>query len=370
MGCDDLQQYAQDPGGGLPLKIDTKRMLDVCITDHQRNVVKAVAAAETNQEAADNLGVSVRNLQAMLARLRKAAKAQPPKVEIPEFPEPDIPVEELLDSMERRFEKRQQYEIARTWYPIKINDRKPIGLSFFGDPHVDDNGCNIPLLRHHCRLHEQTEGLYGVNIGDSTNNWAGRLGTLYADQDTSKQTAHRLVRWLFNESGVDWIAILLGNHDLWGDHKFFLNAIKAKHVPMHDWQARFKLVFPNKRECRIWASHDFPGNSMWNSLHGPQKAAHMKSEADIYACGHTHSHAIHQEESASRDFTYWLVRARGYKYIDDYAEKLGHFSQKEGAAITCVIDPNAKSQAGFIQAFVDMDEAVGFLNWKRSRKAA
>lgn len=289
-----------------------------------------------------------------------------PSYELPTFPDPDISVEEILDSMEKRFAKRQAHREARTWYPIKVNDRKPIGLSFFGDPHVDDNGCNIPLLRHHCRLHAETDGLYAVNVGDTENNWVGRLGSLYANQDTSRETAHRLAEWFLRDSGVTWLAWVLGNHDLWNDYGSLLRAMNVKSVPMDDWQARFKIVFPNGRECRIWTAHNFAGHSMWNSLHGPQRAAHMKSEADIYACGHLHTYAIHQEQSASRDFTYWLIRARGYKFIDDYAEKLGHFPQSEGASITCVIDPDAKSQAGFIQAFADMDAAVDYLKYLRA----
>ena len=104
---------------------------------------------------------------------------------------------------------------------------------------------------------------------------------------------------------------------------------------------------------------------MWNSMHGAQRAAKMQSEAHIYAAGHTHNWAIHQEESASKDFTYWLIRSRGYKFIDDYADKLGHFPQREGASITCIIDPESRSEAGFIQAFADMDAAVDYLNWAR-----
>lgn len=350
----------------------------------RENILAAYQQSEWRQnQAAKILGISDRSLrnregilgmqdELRLAREQfKSGKLSSSKqpVELPTFPEPDLPVHEILDSMEKRFAKRLEYRKARDWYKIKINSRQPIGLSFFGDPHVDDNGCNIPLLRHHCRLHAETEGLYAVNVGDTENNWIGRLGALYANQDTSKETAHRLAEWFLKDSGVNWIAWVMGNHDLWNDYSSLLRAMNVNKVPMDDWQARFKLVFPNGRECKIWTAHNFAGNSMWNSLHGAQKAAHMKSEADIYACGHTHNWAIHQEESSSRDFTYWLIRARGYKFLDDYAEKLGHWPQKEGATVTCVIDPDAVSHAGFVQAFADVDAAVDYLNWRR-RKAA
>lgn len=286
-------------------------------------------------------------------------------VELPEFADDDIEVPEIIDMMCKRFDKRHAYQKQKDWFPIKVNDKKPIAISFVGDPHVDDNGCNWPLLKRHCDLHANTDGLYAVNIGDTENAWAGRLIKKYADQDTSRDTAHKLSEWFLNDSGIDWLVWLMGNHDLWTELPALFRAKNVKNIPMEDWQARFKLVFPNGRECKIWTAHDFRGHSMWNSLHAPQKTAHMKSEANIYACGHTHNWAIHQEESASRDFTYWLVRSRGYKFIDEYADLLGHFPQQEGASITCIIDPNAKSASGFIQAYADMEKAVDYLNFLR-----
>lgn len=299
---------------------------------------------------------------------RNIPPADTATVELPEFVDDDIPVEEIIDSLSKRFEKRNTAHKQKKWFPIKVNSNGPIGLSFFGDPHVDDNGCNWPLLKHHCELHAKTEGLFAVNIGDIENNWTGRLAKLYANQDTSRSTAHKLTEWFLKDSGINWLVWLMGNHDMWGELSTVMRAMNVDRIPMEDWQARFKLVFPNGKECKIWAAHDFKGHSMWNSLHAPQKAAHMKSEAHIYACGHTHNWACHHEESASRDFTYWLIRSRGYKFIDEYADLLGHFPQQEGASVTVIIDPGASSAAGFVQAFADMDVAVDYLNYLRGRK--
>ena len=286
-------------------------------------------------------------------------------LEFPEFPEDDLTAPEILKHLGERFELRYEHKQSKTWFPVKVNIDGPIGLSFFGDPHLDSNGCNIPLVTHHAALHRKNDALFGVNIGDSLNNWTGRLAKLYANQDTSKSTAFKLAEWFLRDAGIKWACWLMGNHDMWGDLAAVMRAMNVENIPMEDWQARFKLVFPNGRECKIWAAHDFKGHSMWNTLHGPQKAAHMKNEAHIYACGHTHNWAMHQEESGSRDFTYWLIRSRGYKHIDSYGELLGHFPQQEGSTITAIIDPDADTLAGFIQCFADMDAAVDYLQWKR-----
>ena len=70
---------------------------------------------------------------------------------------------------------------------IKIKSNKPIGVAFVGDPHVDNNGCNWPLLRRDIAIMRDTPGMFAVNIGDVTDNWAGRLVRLYADQEMSKK---------------------------------------------------------------------------------------------------------------------------------------------------------------------------------------
>ena len=294
----------------------------------------------------------------------------PPPVTLPDFGDDDIPVEEIKEQMKKRFSKRLEFSESKRWFEIKVNVKGPIGVAFIGDPHVDDDGCNWPLLDHHCDLLRDTQHMFAVNIGDTQNNWTGRLQKLFAHQETSQKTAIKLSKWFLQDAGIKWLVWLMGNHDMWGELSEIFRQMNVERIPMEDWQARFTLKFPNKRECRIWAAHDFKGHSMWNTLHGAQKAAHMKEEAHIYACGHTHNWAIHSEESASRRFTYNLVRARGYKYLDQYGELLGHFPQKEGATVACIIDPDATSSVGFVQPFADLEEACNYLNYKRASRAS
>lgn len=289
-------------------------------------------------------------------------------VSVPEFPDDDIPTKEIIEVLTKRYKKRETHHASKSWFPVTVRNDRPLGLAFIGDPHLDDNGCNWPLLRRDIDL-MQKDGVYACNIGDTTNSWGGRLVHLWMNQDTSHKTARKLAKWFLVESGVRWLVWLLGNHDtMMGDAGSILKEMGSHLVPMEDWQARFILRFAGGRECRIWAAHQFPGHSLWNTLHGPQRAAHTKAEAHIYAAGHTHNWAVHQEESASRDFTYWLVRSRGYKFLDDYAEKLGHFSQDDGATVLAVIDPKATSEAGFVQCFADLEKGVDFLTWLRKRK--
>lgn len=289
----------------------------------------------------------------------------------PDFPNDDVPIDKLLDLVEERSQLRIKSFDAHTWFPVKVNDDKPIGIMWFGDPHLDDNGCDWKLIRRHAHLCKTTPGLYGANIGDSSNNWAGRLAALYAKQDTSVKTARRFVEWFMLDSGIKWMLWLIGNHDQWGDGSEILARMATKHktqkIVCHDWEARFVLQFKNGCEIRINAAHDFAGNSMWNPLHGPVKAARFGDHVDLLVCGHKHTWAISQWEMAEQGNVPVMIRAKGYKTNDDYARKLGFYEQKEGAAILTVIDPKAATKGGRVVPFADIEAGVEYLKWLRSR---
>lgn len=293
-------------------------------------------------------------------------------IEFPVFPEEDIPTEELIDLACRRFATRKESHEAHTWFPIKIKENLPIGILWLGDPHVDDNGCNWPLLRKHAELCRKTEGLYGANIGDTTNNWAGRLVRLYAEQDASIGTARRFAKWLMLESGITWLVWLLGNHDAWGDGSEILAQMAKQHgtqkIVCHDWEARFRLVFPGGVECKIFAAHDHPGHSMWNPLHGQLKAAKFHSGIDLVIAGHKHNWGISQWEMPEQDSTPLMVRVRGYKHMDNYARRLGIEEQEEGQAILTIFNPLSQTRAGRVMAFADIEAGVDFLSFLRKRR--
>jgi hypothetical protein len=336
--------------------------------EQMRQAIDAVALHGTVQGAAIALGLPRQTLQSRLrsASSRGFVPEQESEIEFPDLPSSELPAEDLIEQACKRFDGHLAAREARRWMEIKVKSNKPIGLAFVGDPHIDNNGCNWPLLRRDIKILEETEGLYAVNIGDLTDNWVGRLVRLYADQEMSKKQAWKLAKYLLKDCNINWLCHILGNHDAWNDGPYLIKANARPMVPVEDWQSRFQLVFPNGKRVRIHAAHDFPGNSIWNPQHGPQKASMLLEQADIYACGHKHTWAINEGENAQRDFVYWLIRARGYKFIDSYSDQLGYGSQKFGATITAIIDPMVDGPKR-IRCFPDLEEAAEFLTWKRSR---
>lgn len=304
-------------------------------------------------------------------RPRKVSKEARP-LSFPEFPSGQPEDDVLLDHMCRQFDRQHKAFLARKWFEVGVNMDGPIGIAWMGDPHVDSDGCNWPLLREHAAIMAETEGLFAANIGDTTDNWIGRLQRLYAHSGQSRETAVQLAEILISKLGIDWILLLRGNHDMWAKSKPDdpLTWMQRGGAPMEDWQAQFKLRFLNGRKARIWAAHDFPGHSLWNPLHGPQRSAKTRAEADLYVCGHKHNYAMFSTQDGDRGNVYWLARARGYKFIDMHAEVNGYASQSEGASIVSVFNPDATSPAGFLQCFADVGAAADFLTFLRRRWAS
>lgn len=284
--------------------------------------------------------------------------------ETPDVVPDDIPVEDIVDQLHGRFKQRKKNKESKKWIKIKMKSDDPIGLLWFGDPHIDDNHCDWDNLRSHLSILRENSNIYGCSLGDHQNNWIGRLGRLYGEQDTSHKTAWKLVEWLIQE--MNPMILIGGNHDMWSGAGDPLKWMTKPHTIREDWEARIALVFPNGRECRIHAAHDMPGHSQWNALHAQNKMARFKSNAHLYISGHRHNWALSQIELVEEETTAWLARARGYKFHDTYAFVKGFEQQNFGQAILQVIDPHNPNPVSWNQCFADPHDGAKYLQFRQS----
>ena len=306
-----------------------------------------------NQVAA-SLGITVNSVNARLRELKllrdygtenNLATTEPPKSEytLPTLPSEEMPTEDLVEHLTTRSRQRFEAKVAREWIPIQVNVQGPVGITFFGDPHIDDDYCDWDNLRSDIDMINKTECLWAVNLGDVSNNWIGRLQRLWAYQETSAAQAWQLVEWLLSE--VDWLCLIKGNHDTWLPNAADPVEWLKKGGIAENWNANLSLRFPNGNEARIIGAHDMPGHSMWNPLHAQVRRARFSgSEAHLYISGHRHQWALFHTENAESGRVYWAARARGYKLYDDYANEKGYLPQK----------------------YADTEEAADYLNFKRS----
>jgi len=279
------------------------------------------------------------------------------------------PIEELIARMSKDFTRRAAKHQQREVMKIKAKSSEPMALCWFGDPHIDDNGCDWPTLQRHIEIVKTTPGMYACNLGDTTNNWVGNLGRLYASQDTSKKTGIRLTEWLFQV--MPWFLVVAGNHDAWSGDDSPLQWLQNRVGQYSEWAARFQIAFPNGFTFDVDARHDHPGHSQDNPLHGQMKAKirhPLAQDADLIIGGHKHTAALSCQEDVRRNRPTWYARARGYKMMDHYARNLGFPEQKHGQSIVSVINPQAKTTMSISQCFLDPEEAAGYLTFLRSRK--
>ena len=339
-----------------------------------REAWEAVATAGTIADAARAMGISRQTLEHRYHEGRRRfgwedvlrpaflAKAyeEPPRFTPPELADASEDIEAWLDRRESEFARKKAAGDAREWMEFTITENAPFALVFVGDPHGDDDGCNISLLRRHVALIERTPGMFGVGMGDWVNSWVGRLERLYGEQATTKAQAWRFAEWILGKEF--WLLMLLGNHDLWHGAGSPLRWMSRGHAVMADWQAKFQ-VRCGDQVWRIWAAHDFPGSSTWNRLHAPGKRAALTGhDADLFIAAHRHCFGLAEQQDEHTGRVSWLARAKGYKVADTYAANLGYGqAQDRGHSIVAVCDP----ATGRMTCFSDVEEAARYLTWLR-----
>lgn len=285
----------------------------------------------------------------------------------PRLPSPDVTAEELIEWREKQFSKKEAYESARKLIIVDIPVAGPYGILHFGDPHVDDDGCDWKALRRDIRLVQETDGLFASNVGDTRNNWVGRLARLYGQQSTSAKESLVLADWFLNQLKGKWAYLIGGNHDAWsGDDdplQWITSQMKALYEPS---EARIGLRSPDGKIVVMNARHDFSGNSQWNPTHAVMKAAQMGVRDDVLICGHKHQSGYGVIKDPENGKVCHCIQVASYKVFDRYAREKGFKDQSISPCVMTVIDPDA-APINRIQVFWDSVRGAEYLKWLRSR---
>jgi hypothetical protein len=308
--------------------------------------------------AARALGIPESTLRARLKALEFEVDAPEPVL---------LPVEELVERRKAQFRQLQKHEQQRTLIPVKVKLDGPIGILHFGDPHVDDDGTDLVKLERHMELCRTVEGLYGANIGDSSNNWVGRLARLYGEQSTSSTESWQLVEWFLKN--VPWLYLIGGNHDAWSGSGDPIRWMTAQAGSLYQSsEVRLNLTFPNKREVRINARHDFSGHSIYNPAHGVTKALHFGVRDHIAICGHKHTSGYGVIKDPESGITMHAIQVASYKIYDRYAKEKGFRDQHLSPCVVTVIDPSLpNTHPDLVKVFWDAEAGAEYLTYLRSR---
>lgn len=280
----------------------------------------------------------------------------------------EIDVKALIKRRITQFARKSEIHRAEQLIGVQCRIDGPIGLGFFGDMHLDDDGTDLAQVLEHVDLFDGSrEGLYAGNIGDSFNNWAGRLARLYAEQSTSSAEALALIKDILTR--INWMFYINGNHDVWGQGGDILAGILANHALVHKSnKARLQLKLPNGRDLKIYAVHGFQGKSMWSEVYGAAKKAQLDGDHhDIYVGGHIHTSGYAHGMRPSSGKIWHALQVASYKKLDRYAEELNLDAKDLYSCPVALVDPYAGSALNFIRWEFDPHEAAERLKWMRSR---
>lgn len=277
--------------------------------------------------------------------------------------------DELRDRRRRQFARKREAATARDLVTVNIKCDGPVGIALFGDPHVDDNGTDIELLERHVDIVNKTEGLFAGNVGDYSNNWVGRLARLYGQQSLSAAEAWVLVEWLVR--AVPWVFLIGGNHDCWlGEGDPIKWMAKSARVQYESHGMRLGLTLPSGRVVRLNARHDFSGRSIYNTAHGPAKAAQFGWRDHVLVCGHTHVSGHNVLRDPMSGLISHALRVGSYKTFDRYAEEKGLPNQTFMVAPVVVIRPQfADNDNRFLTVLYDPETGADFLKFLRRKKS-
>ena len=311
--------------------------------------------------AARLLGVDKGTIQWHVKR-----RVQDRDYEVPELPSPDISAQELWERCKGDYERTDTAYSARKLIPVNVKLDGPIGILHFGDPHTDGD-TDLAQLEAHAAIVRNTEGMFAGNIGDQQNNWVGRLQRLYGEQTVTAKQAWMLTEHFLNLV-QDWLYVVGGNHDAFVGPNDPLKWILRPNVgPFEYHGCRMGLNFPNGREVRINARHDFKGHSQWNIVHGPAKAAMMGWRDHILICGHKHTTGYQIIKDPATGLISHAVRVATYKIHDEHARAEGFPDHNISPCAVTIIDPYAELERNLVQVFFDPEVGADWLKWRRKK---
>lgn len=323
---------------------------------------RAVAEYGAKSKAARALGVGWNVID---RAYRKYESDNTPRIVANDLPEDDIPIEDIIGNMSTRFTKRLQHQKAKESREFHVPGTGPYAVVWFGDPHLDDDGCNWPKLQADIDEIKKRQNVYGASIGDVTNNWVGRLTRLYANQETSSKTAYKLAKWFMLDAGIPWLIWILGNHDTWNDGELVLREMSGNKIVMEDWMQMITMVRDGKRFTTM-AAHNFKGHSEINTSHGARKYALRSKPADLYVQGHLHHYEMLHGTNPEKEHMFWIARMAGYKTLDSYSRNLGHGAQTEGESIVAIFHTDPATPSERVQCYGNVEYGLRMFDKVRS----
>lgn len=260
--------------------------------------------------------------------------------------------------------RRRDEKLEREGYPseidLEIPTDTPIVVGFLGDTHLGGRYLDYEMLKRHIDILGEHPLFYTALMGDLREGFFFNPAQNEQVLDFDEQFGMTMAMIERIKRGL--LFSLKGQHDVWEGKMgtdIYRNIIDqfGKHVLQGTSIVNLKV---GDIPYRLIVSHNFPGFSIYNRTHSPNRTAKMHMQGgDLYVQGDSHQKGVAQQHmndvEGGRLQTY--VTTGPYKYGDEYARKLGHAQQreKELGAVWVRFDPHER----LLTPFWSSREAVG-----------
>lgn len=283
-------------------------------------------------------------------------------IKVAKSPKGLFSLSDLEDLRDKVYLSKKAKEDFRSGVAVDFKNNLPIAIMNFGDMHLDSDGVDLALVYKHLQLLRETEGAYGGNLGDVTNNWVGFLGRLHGEQHTTIEEAIKLAEKVIG--GCSWLYTIVGNHDKWNSGEYLIKNIVNTGVVGDD--IRLELKFPNKSVTTLHARHHFKGSSMYNTAQGSVKEALLGARDDIVIHGHIHSLGMSIVPQPELLKLSHCISVGSYKKIDNFKTLMGFRETNLSPCVVTVIDPRLpQNHVDRIKVFFDPEIGINYLKFLR-----
>lgn len=241
-------------------------------------------------------------------------------------------------------------------------------IGLFGDPHMDNPGCDLDLLVEEVERLDPSRGVYGICIGDVFDNWVRVLA------HAGQQSTDPYCGWIVFEDLMQrhpFLALILGNHDLWntGTASALVEFCRGAGILVRRSGGRLIIDTGHGKPLTISARHIWPGNSQYSEAHSLKRAATFgHTEDDVIVGGHFHKGEVREHVRPSDGKVSKLVMLDTFKEFDDHANDRGFMSAKRHPVVWCTVDtrlPVTSHQR--VQPFYDYTGAAAMAEHMRGR---
>jgi transposase-like protein len=342
----------------MGIDLDRRRM-----TDRVKEVVKVYQESGCNaSEAARRLGIeraTVRKNIQVAIRDGYLTEEEGNHTNAPKW-------EEYVDARTRALAAYQRKKAKGNWRKpvMTVLTAEPYRLKVFGDPHLDNDGCNFELFEKHWLEMSSERRIYGVCVGDWFDNWLKALSHLFKEHSNPASDAWLLLEYLMEQRGEALIAACSGNHDDWSHGPVDpVDLLMKRHGVLYRKGAIRVAVHHEGCDPMFWAiRHKWRGKSMYSAAHWAAAHANIAWRDDLMIGGHTHQDDKRMIQREDGTICHAL-QVSAFKEYDDFADVHGFTGQKISPVWDLVIDPRRpRTCPDRIKVFWNSDAAQQYLD--------